>query len=89
MCVLWCWVLVLCVYMWCCVLCVQVVCGEAWHAENPPCVRSKRLRVYGQDVPVCTGNRPASLANDFAVVRLETKEGPFHYRNISGEEIIF
>ena len=30
-----------------------------------------------------------SLANDFAVVRLETKEGPFHYRNISGEEFIF
>ena len=24
-----------------------VVCGETWHAENPPCVRSKRLRVYG------------------------------------------
>ena len=30
-----------------------------------------------------------SLANDFAVVRLETKEGPFYYRNISGEEFIF
>ena len=30
-----------------------------------------------------------SLANDFAVVRLETKEGPFRYRNISGEEFIF
>ena len=30
-----------------------------------------------------------SLANDFAVVRLETKEGPFNYRNISGEEFIF
>ena len=30
-----------------------------------------------------------SLANDFAVVRLETKEGTFHYRNISGEEFIF
>ena len=25
----------------------------------------------------------------FAVVRLETKEGPFYYRNISGEEFIF
>ena len=34
---------------------VCVVCGEAWHAENP-CVDSKRLRVYGQDVSVCTGN---------------------------------
>ena len=31
----------------------------------------------------------APLANDFAVVRLETKEGPFYYRNISGEEFIF
>ena len=30
-----------------------------------------------------------SLTNDFAVVRLETKEGPFYYRNISGEEFIF
>ena len=30
-----------------------------------------------------------SLANDFAVVRLEMKEGPFDYRNISGEEFIF
>ena len=29
------------------------------------------------------------LANDFAEVRLETKEGPFYYRNISGEEFIF
>ena len=32
-----------------------------------------------------------SLANDFAVVRLEKKkkDGPFYYRNISGEEFIF
>ena len=30
-----------------------------------------------------------SLANDFAVVRLKMKEGPFYYRNISGEEFIF
>ena len=30
-----------------------------------------------------------SLANDFTVVRLETKKGPFYYRNISGEEFIF
>ena len=30
-----------------------------------------------------------SLANDFAIVRLETKEGTFYYRNISGEEFIF
>ena len=29
-----------------------------------------------------------SLANDFAVVRLETKEGTLYYRNISGEEFI-
>ena len=30
-----------------------------------------------------------SLANDFAVVRLETKEGTFYYMNISGDEFIF
>ena len=30
-----------------------------------------------------------SLANDFTVVHLETKEGTFYYRNISGEEFIF
>ena len=30
-----------------------------------------------------------SLANDFAVVRLKTKEGTFYYKNISGEEFIF
>ena len=30
-----------------------------------------------------------SLANDFAVVRLETKEGTFYYRYISGDEFIF
>ena len=26
--------------------------------KTPLCVRSKRLRVYGQDVSVCTVNRP-------------------------------
>ena len=30
-----------------------------------------------------------SLANDFAVVRLETKEGPFDYRNISARNLFF
>ena len=30
-----------------------------------------------------------SLANGSVVVRLETKEGTFYYRNISGEEFIF
>ena len=30
-----------------------------------------------------------SLANDFATVRLETKEGPFCCRNISSEEFVF
>ena len=30
-----------------------------------------------------------SLANDFALVRLNTKEGTSYYRNISGEEFIF
>ena len=33
--------------------------GEEREEKTPPCVRSKRLRVYGQDVSVCTGNRPA------------------------------
>ena len=32
---------------------------------------------------------PAFLKILCAVVRLETKEGPFYYRNISGEEFIF
>ena len=60
-------VLCVVVYMWCvvvymcaCGAVVRVVwCGvvcEAWHAENPLCVRSKRLRANGQDVSVCTGN---------------------------------
>ena len=26
--------------------------------RGPPCVHSKRLRVYVQNVPVCTGNMP-------------------------------
>ena len=30
-----------------------------------------------------------SLANDFAVVRLETKEGTFYYSHISGDEFVF
>ena len=32
--------------------------------KTPLCVRSKRLRVYGQDVSVCTGNRPECLSMD-------------------------
>ena len=62
---MWCVVLVLCVYMWCCVLCglclcVRVVWWCVWCVvklgtrKTPLCVRSKRLRVYGQDVSVCT-----------------------------------
>ena len=70
-CVVWCVVLVLCV---CCVgcVCVCVWCGGAcgvvvWCVvklgtrKTPLCVRSKRLRVYGQDVSVCTGNKPACV----------------------------
>ena len=48
------WCIVFCVYMWGC-----VVCGEAWHAENPvcrfktpPCVRLGRLSVYRQHARV-------------------------------------
>ena len=58
-CVLWCWVLVLCVYMcvyMCVVLCV-VLCVKLGTRNTLPCVRSKRLRLYGQDVSVCTGTR--------------------------------
>ena len=45
-----------------CVLCVLgcvlgcvcgVRCGAAWHAEKPPCVGSKRLRVQVQNASVC------------------------------------
>ena len=54
---------VLCVVLVCVVVCacgvVVRVCGEAWHAENPPCVDSKRLRAYRQHVSVCIGNGPA------------------------------
>ena len=43
--------------LWClCVMCV--VCGAAWHAENLPCVGSKRLRVLVQNTSVCTGETP-------------------------------
>ena len=49
-----CGCVVLCVVVRVVWWCVCVVCGEAWRAENPPCVDSKRLRVYCQDVSVCT-----------------------------------
>ena len=29
--------------------------------RGPPCVRSKRLRVYVQYVPVCTGSMPTCI----------------------------
>ena len=29
--------------------------------RDPPCVHSKRLRVYVQDVSVCYGNTPACV----------------------------
>ena len=67
---MWCWVL--CVHVVCGVgvVCVHVVlggacggaCGVVWCVvklgtrKTPLCVRSKHLRVYGQDVSVCTGN---------------------------------
>ena len=50
-CVCVCWCVVVCVCVWwcggaavrgCVVVCV---CRVLWHAENPPCVDSKRLRV--------------------------------------------
>ena len=42
------------------------VCGTAcvvWHAENLPCVDSKRLCVYIQNVPVCAGNMSTVLSS--------------------------
>ena len=33
----------------CGVWCLVSVCGAAWHAEKPPCVGSKRFRVYWQN----------------------------------------
>ena len=40
-----------------CVLCVVVLLAVSV-AEKPACVDSKRLCVYIQNVPVCTGNTP-------------------------------
>ena len=34
--------------------CVCGVFGAAWHAEKPPCVGSKRLRVYRQNARMCS-----------------------------------
>ena len=62
-CVFLCCGVLLCVVsvavMWCCVVvclvCVVVLlCVVVCHAEKHPCVHSKRLRVYVQNVTVCT-----------------------------------
>ena len=58
-----------------CLVCGVVCCVLTVDVFNSPNLRSCSMKT--------------SLANDFAVVRLETKEGPFYYRNISGEEFIF
>ena len=69
--VLWC-VCVCCVFcvvclwgVWCVVfcVCVHVVLVKLGTRKTPLCVRSKRLRVYGEDVSVCTGNRPECLGH--------------------------
>ena len=44
-------------------VCVHVVLVKLGTRKTPLCVRSKRLRVYGQDVSVCTGNRPECLGH--------------------------
>ena len=44
------WCVWCCGGLWCVVVCVVCVCGVV-----SPCVRSKRLRVLVQNVPVCTG----------------------------------
>ena len=47
-------------WCWCCVCtCWCWVLVKLGTRKTPLCVRSKRLRVYGQDVSVCTGNGPA------------------------------
>ena len=39
-----------------CLVCVVVLlCVVVCHTEKHPCVHSKRLRVYVQNVSVCTG----------------------------------
>ena len=58
--VLWC-----CVFCWWCVVRCCVIlcgCGAAWHAENPPCVRSKR--------PPCVRSRRLHLSLFFLSVLL-------------------
>ena len=60
-CVVCCVFCVVCLWgVWCVVfcVCVHVVLVKLGTRKTPLCVRSKRLRVYGQDVSVCTGNRP-------------------------------
>ena len=44
----------------CVCLCLCLVCGcwcVMWHAEKPPCVDSKRLRVYRQHARMCLNMR--------------------------------
>ena len=44
------------------VLCVVVLCvSPCVRSKTPPCVRSKRLRVYVQNVSVCIGTTPACV----------------------------
>ena len=50
--VMWC--------VWCCVCCGVVCCG-VWCVWCPRVYVQKRLRVYVQNVPVCTGTTPACV----------------------------
>ena len=56
-----------------CVVCVVCglcgVCGAAWHAEEPPCVGSKRLRVLVQNASACTGKTRAYVEHMRAFCR--------------------
>ena len=56
--------------VWCCV----VLCGvvRLGMRKTPPCVDSKRLRVYVQHVPVCTGKTPA-CSTHVGVFRVHTE----------------
>ena len=48
--------------------------------KTHPCVRSKRLRVCGQDASVCTGKTPACSTSDPPPMRSQSEEQDFDAR---------
>ena len=69
----------------------EILCIEKVMAANhsPKVLLKMWLRRSRLPLLFRSCSMKTSLANDFAVVRLETKKGTFYYRNISGEEFIF